>query len=198
MRKPDGTVVKTPDYNIQDMPGEVTRTAPLYSDIHEKHVAVKGLNVGDVLEYLVRFRVVKPEVPGHIWYEYSFTKRSSIKDERLEISVPRENYVRSESGAVDGLAGQSAGELSGRNPLDRKRTRHCSGQDRTVGGSVREPEDPLGSQSEWWTADRSRLRLCPWGSARVPARRELFSISALSIHGASRTRKRGERTPPAS
>ena len=62
VRKPDGTVVKTPDYNIQDMPGEVTRTAPLYSDIHEKHVAVKGLNVGDVLEYLVRFRVVKPEV----------------------------------------------------------------------------------------------------------------------------------------
>jgi hypothetical protein len=65
VRKPDGTLVKTPDYNIQDMPGEVTRAAPLYSDIHEKHVAVKGLAVGDVLEYLVRFRVVKPEVAGH-------------------------------------------------------------------------------------------------------------------------------------
>jgi hypothetical protein len=66
VRKPDGTVVQTPDYNIQDMPGEVTRSAPLYSDIHEKHVAVKGLAVGDVLEYLVRYRVVKPEVPGAI------------------------------------------------------------------------------------------------------------------------------------
>lgn len=33
VHKPDGTVVKTADYNIQDMPGEVTRTAPLYSDI---------------------------------------------------------------------------------------------------------------------------------------------------------------------
>lgn len=42
VRKPDGTVVKTPDYNIQDMPGDVTCTAPLYSHIHEKHVAVKG------------------------------------------------------------------------------------------------------------------------------------------------------------
>ena len=51
VRKPDGTVVKTPDYDIQDMPGEVTRTAPLYSDIHAKHIAVKGLGVGDVLEY---------------------------------------------------------------------------------------------------------------------------------------------------
>ena len=67
VQKPDGTIVKTPDYNIQDMPGEVTRTAPLYSDIHEKHIAVKGLAVGDVLEYLVRFRVLKPEVPGHVW-----------------------------------------------------------------------------------------------------------------------------------
>jgi len=94
VRKPDGTVVKTPDYNIQDMPGEVTRTAPLYSDIHEKHVAVKGLGVGDVLEYLVRYRVVKPEVPGQFWHEYSFTKDAIAKNERLEISVPFEKYLK--------------------------------------------------------------------------------------------------------
>jgi tetratricopeptide (TPR) repeat protein/transglutaminase-like putative cysteine protease len=94
VRKPDGTVVKTPDYNIQDMPGEVTRTAPLYSDIHEKHVAVKGLAVGDVLEYLVRFRVVKPEVPGQFWYEHSFITDGIVKDERLEISFPAGKYVK--------------------------------------------------------------------------------------------------------
>jgi len=94
VRKPDGTVVKTPDYNIQDMPGEVTRTAPLYSDIHEKHVAVKGLSVGDVLEYLIRYRVFKPNVPGQFWYEYSFTKNAIAKDERLEVSVPFEKYVK--------------------------------------------------------------------------------------------------------
>ena len=94
VRKPDGTVVKTPDYNIQDMPGEVTRTAPLCSDIHEKHIAVKGLGVGDVLEYVVRFRVVKPPVPGHFWYEYSFVNSAIAKDEQLEISVPGEKYVK--------------------------------------------------------------------------------------------------------
>jgi len=94
VRKPDGTVVKTPDYNIQDMPGEVTRTAPLYSDIHEKHVAVKGLSVGDVLEYLVRYRVTKPEVPGQFWQEYSFAKSAIAKDERLEISTPAAKYVK--------------------------------------------------------------------------------------------------------
>jgi tetratricopeptide (TPR) repeat protein/transglutaminase-like putative cysteine protease len=94
VRKPDGMIVKTPDFNIQDMPGEVTRSAPLYSDIHEKHVAVKGLAVGDVLEYLVRYRVVKPEVPGQFWYEYSFTKLAISKDERLEISIPSGKYAK--------------------------------------------------------------------------------------------------------
>ena len=49
--KPDGSVVVTPDYNIQDLPADVTRQAPMYSDIHQKHVAVKGLGVGDTLEY---------------------------------------------------------------------------------------------------------------------------------------------------
>ena len=93
VQKPDGTIVKTPDYNIQDMPGEVTRTAPLYSDIHEKHIAVKGLAVGDVLEYMVRFRVLKPEVPGHFWYEYSFTNKAIVQDERLELNVPAHKHV---------------------------------------------------------------------------------------------------------
>jgi tetratricopeptide (TPR) repeat protein len=94
VRKPDGSVINTPDYNIQDMPGEVTRTAPMYSDIHEKHVAVKGLGIGDLLEYQIRNRVVKPQVPGHFWYEHSFLEGSIIKDERLEISVPLGTYVK--------------------------------------------------------------------------------------------------------
>jgi len=94
VRKADGSVVKTPDYNIQDMPAEVTRTAPLYSDIHEKHVAVKGLSVGDVLEYLIRYRIVKPEVPGQFWYEYSFVKNAVAKEERLEINIPTGKYLK--------------------------------------------------------------------------------------------------------
>ena len=94
VRKPDGTVVNTPDYNIQDMPGEVTRAAPMYSDVHEKHIAVKGLATGDTLEYLVRFRTVKPQVLGHFWYEHTFLKNGIVKDERLEISVPAAKYVK--------------------------------------------------------------------------------------------------------
>ncbi len=94
VRKPDGTVISTPAYNVQDMPADITRSAPMYSDIHEKHVAVKGLGVGDILEYRIRYRVLKPEIPGHFWFEYSFFEDAIAKDERLEISVPKEKFVK--------------------------------------------------------------------------------------------------------
>jgi Domain of Unknown Function with PDB structure (DUF3857) len=53
VRKPDGTIVSTPSDNIQDLDSEITRAAPFYSDLREKHIAVKGLGKGDVLEYAV-------------------------------------------------------------------------------------------------------------------------------------------------
>jgi hypothetical protein len=86
--KPDGTVVVTPDYNVQDMPADVTREAPMYSDIHQKHVAVKGLGVGDILESQVTFRTLKAEIPDQFWYEYSFEKNIIILDEQLDLDLP--------------------------------------------------------------------------------------------------------------
>jgi hypothetical protein len=91
--KPDGTVVNTPDYNVQDLPADVTREAPMYSDIHQKHVAVKGLGVGDTLEYKTTLRTLKPEVPGHFWLEYSFEKNNVTLDEELDLDVPADKPV---------------------------------------------------------------------------------------------------------
>jgi hypothetical protein len=91
--KPDGSVVVTPDYNVQDLPADVTRQAPMYSDIHQKHVAVKGLGVGDTLEYKVTLRTLKPEVPGHFWLEYSFEKNIIILDEQLDLDIPGDKPV---------------------------------------------------------------------------------------------------------
>ena len=93
VRKPDGTVVKTPDYNIQDMPADVTRQAPMYSDIHQKHVAVKGLAVGDILEYQTTIRTLKPEVPGQFWMEYSFEKNLIVLDEQLDLDLPADKAI---------------------------------------------------------------------------------------------------------
>jgi hypothetical protein len=99
--KPDGTVVVTPDYNVQDLPADVTRTAPMYSDIHQKHVAVKGLGVGDTLEYQTKLTTLKPEVPGHFWFEYSFQKDLIILDEQIEIDIPADKQVTVASAAGD-------------------------------------------------------------------------------------------------
>jgi hypothetical protein len=98
--KPDGTVVVTPDYNVQDLPADVTRAAPMYSDIHQKHVAVKGLGVGDTLEYQTTLRTLKPEVPGHFWFEYTFEKNLIILDEQLDLDVPADKAVTVASGDI--------------------------------------------------------------------------------------------------
>jgi hypothetical protein len=44
VHKPDGSVIDTPAENSQDMAAEITRTAPFYSDLREKHITVKGLS----------------------------------------------------------------------------------------------------------------------------------------------------------
>ncbi len=91
--KPDGSVVVTPDYNVQDLPADISREAPIYSDIHEKHVAVKGLGVGDTLEYNAKLRTVKPEVPGQFWLEYSFEKNLIVLDEQLDLDLPEGKHA---------------------------------------------------------------------------------------------------------
>jgi tetratricopeptide (TPR) repeat protein/transglutaminase-like putative cysteine protease len=94
VRKPDGTVVATPPDNVQDMAAEVTRQAPLYSDLREKHVAVKGLVVGDVLEFQSLWHSTKPLASGQFWFAYNFSRDAIILQEQLQISVPGDRQVK--------------------------------------------------------------------------------------------------------
>lgn len=94
VRKPDGTVVVTPADNIQDMPSDITRQAPFYSDLHEKHVAVKGLAVGDLLEAHTVWHVTKPLAPGQFWYAYNFSRDAIMLHEEVQMSVPRNRPVK--------------------------------------------------------------------------------------------------------
>ncbi|HVR26256.1 MAG TPA: DUF3857 domain-containing protein [Candidatus Polarisedimenticolia bacterium] len=109
VRKPDGSVVETPPENVQDMAAEITRQAPFYSDLHEKHVAVKGLSVGDVLEFRTEEHTTKPLAPGQFWTEYGFTKGPIILDEQLEISVPRDRAIKIKSSEVQPATADAAG-----------------------------------------------------------------------------------------
>ncbi len=94
VRKPDDTVVLTPPENAQDMAAEITRQAPFYSDLWEKHVAVKGLGVGDVLEYRAHWRTTKPLVPGQFWFSCNFSREGINLQEQVQVSVPRDRPVK--------------------------------------------------------------------------------------------------------
>lgn len=109
VRKSDGTTVVTPPGNIQDMPADITRSAPFYSDIREKQVAVKALDAGDVLEYEYVIHVTTPLIPGQFWYSYDFFKAGIALDEELQISVPRDRYVNVQSADVKPATSDEAG-----------------------------------------------------------------------------------------
>lgn len=94
VHKPDNTVISTPEDNVQDLDSEITRSAPFYSDLREKHIAVKGLAKGDVLEFQTFWHPIKALIPGQFWFEYNFHKTGIVMDERLAISVPADRAVK--------------------------------------------------------------------------------------------------------
>lgn len=97
VRKPDGTVILSPPENFQDMPAATTREAPLYSDVHDKHVAVKGLSAGDVLEYSTHIHLTKPLAPGQFWYAYNFSHDAIVLQDTLQIRGPKNTKLRTNS-----------------------------------------------------------------------------------------------------
>ena len=94
VHKPDNSTVATPEDNIQDLDAEITRSAPFYSDVREKHIAVKGLSRGDVLEYQAKWHPIKPLIPGQFWLEYNFQPEGIVLDERLEIRAPADRAAK--------------------------------------------------------------------------------------------------------
>jgi tetratricopeptide (TPR) repeat protein len=109
VRKPDGTVIVTPAENILDMPSDITRQAPFYSDLHEKHVAVKGLTAGDVLETQTRWHVIKPLAPGQFWTASNFSHDFILLHQEIQISVPRDRAVKWKSPALKPVVTEEGG-----------------------------------------------------------------------------------------
>lgn len=96
VHKPDGTTVDTPATDAIDMPAAVSREAPLYSDLKEKHLPVRSLSVGDTLEYDARFTIDKADAPGQFWGAHHFTLPGSVivLNETLTLEVPANKYVQ--------------------------------------------------------------------------------------------------------
>lgn len=109
VQKPDGTIITTPPDFVQDMPTEVSRTAPFYSDLREKQVAVKRLAPGDILEYAAAWQQDKPLAPGNFWFSWQFTRLAVVLDEQLEVSIPHERDVKVKSQTIQPTTREEAG-----------------------------------------------------------------------------------------
>src|SRR5215467_2310690 len=94
VRKSDGGVVETPAADIQELDSAVSREAPMYTDQREKHIAIKSLSTGDMLEIHLRWTVHDPIAPGHFWLDHNFFRDGVCLKEILEIDVPRDPPVR--------------------------------------------------------------------------------------------------------
>jgi tetratricopeptide (TPR) repeat protein/transglutaminase-like putative cysteine protease len=87
---PDGSgAVNATDANFQDVPSQIERDAPSYSDYRERHITVPALRAGQVLEYQVVTTTFKPLIPDQIWFDYAFRKDTISLDEQLIVDVPK-------------------------------------------------------------------------------------------------------------
>lgn len=93
VRKLDGTVVETPVSDAQDMPAQVTRVAPLYSDLREVQLPVKSLSAGDTLDYKVHYTLKKAQAPNEFWNALNFIDSNVVLNQTVELSFPKGKYV---------------------------------------------------------------------------------------------------------
>ncbi|HUR36452.1 MAG TPA: DUF3857 domain-containing protein, partial [Terriglobales bacterium] len=89
-----GGVINATEANFQDVPSQVERDAPSYTDFRERHVTVPALRPGDILEYEVKTTVFSPLIPKHFWFEYSFRKELITLSEELELNVPADRKFK--------------------------------------------------------------------------------------------------------
>jgi tetratricopeptide (TPR) repeat protein/transglutaminase-like putative cysteine protease len=96
VHKQDGSTVDTPIADAIEMSAAVTRDAPLYSDLKEKHLPVRSLTTGDTLEYEVHVSIDKAEAPGQFWGAQTFTPPGSliVLAETFTLEVPKEKYLQ--------------------------------------------------------------------------------------------------------
>jgi len=94
VRKKDGSLVQTPPDDAQDMPSQVSRIAPFYSDLKEKQIPVRSLSPGDTLEYQVKYHIDKSQALNQFWGAENFITNAVILDQTIELRVPKDKYIQ--------------------------------------------------------------------------------------------------------
>jgi len=94
VRKPDGKVIETPVSEAMDVASEVAQVAPMYSDLHRQQLPVKGLAVGDTLEFSSHTVRFKPEIPNQYWFAFCFDRDTVTLSQDLEVYTPAGKYMK--------------------------------------------------------------------------------------------------------
>jgi tetratricopeptide (TPR) repeat protein len=96
VRKPDGTVITSSETDVQDLSAPIAREAPVYTDLRQKHVTVRGLRPGDVIEYHILWQIPTPLARNHFWLEHDFVNPGTaiVLDEQLEVNIPLDSKVK--------------------------------------------------------------------------------------------------------
>ena len=153
VRKPDGSVVETPASDAEDMPTDVTRAAPFYSDLKEIQIPVKSLSPGDEIQYRIRFDIFKPEADGQFWGSNNWITTNVVLDETTELSFPASKYVLV-------LSPSDKPEISEQN--GRKIYLWKSSQLKPTGGQDKSTPDPDAAPAVAWTTFHSWQEVGDW------------------------------------
>lgn len=105
----DGTTTDTPPTDAIDMPAPVTQQAPLYSDLKALQLPVRGLRVGDTLEYRARVETKTAEAPGEFWDEAIFPRSVVVLSQTLTLDVPAATYLNVWSPTLKPVITEAAG-----------------------------------------------------------------------------------------
>ncbi len=151
--KPDGSVVETPASDAQDMPTDVTRAAPFYSDLKELQIPVKSLSPGDEIQYRIHFDIFKPEAEGQFWGSNSWITTNVVLDQTIQLSFPSNKYVL----VLSPSQTPQISEQSGRKTYVWK-----SSQLKATGGDDKGTPDPDAMPSVAWTTFHSWQEVGDW------------------------------------
>lgn len=175
--KPDGSKVTTSAEDFQDMASSISREAPFYSDTREKHVPVKGLRAGDVLEIQARWLRTKALVPGHFWLSMQFDRNEIILSHRIQVSVPRQRTVKVKSTLLAPVVMEEGARRVytwSRSNLERPVIQKLELAQQVVRGRLPAPDVQISTFASWeevgrWYEQLQRERIVPTAEIKEKA-----------------------------
>jgi Flp pilus assembly protein TadD/transglutaminase-like putative cysteine protease len=87
VRKAGGTVVDTPVETAIDQPTDITRAAPAFTDTYERHINVRGVSIGDTIEFAYRLEQ-RPIFNGYLAEEDEWLIGEAVEDGEVTLTTP--------------------------------------------------------------------------------------------------------------